>query len=923
MLVTVVCAALLGNSLSSFRAMGFGTKYFEGIRVQAATVTMEDTNTGVSRADMVGVTGEGITGGYPELAGANSALAAIRAAQDANSGAVRDYTVWLLADVTLNESFVVPAGARIALDLNGYSITGNLESGHGFSISGQNAVLHVQGTGNIDIQTKGGVGFFNYVLNNELTIDINGTISHSDSAGFSNSCVILNGGAFQLTNGILYEKNRYGILNQGSVSIEGGTVTGGMAAAFGTTGTWNISGGTFGNVVHISGSAAANISGEVTRPSDYTGTMFLVDGGGTAVVTGTVDGGAHWSGDENPLLGRGEINDGVVAGKGAYTLEQGGFLFAVQGTDTAKSVLMLEKGAVLQNNERQGFYSDMGISTPGDADRGGAVYVSDYGSVTMNEGAEIRDCAVTAKENTKIGGGAAVSVFGNLEKPEFTMNGGTISGCDAGQSGGAVRVVAGSFAMNGGEITGNQSKEVGAGVMIAGEGTLSLSGASAISGNTRADGVADDVYALNMSGSSTSIRVTGTLTGSIGICQGSEGEVFAVADSEEIAGTSVGAFRDNRGEWAVTAEGNTLKWIEAAACATLPDDTAAIYSTLQDAVDAVKDGGTVRLLKNIAVDRTVYARKSFTLTGAGHAEDESYTLSREAAAGDLFAVSGSVTVTLEHIVLDGASETEVTGALVALSDGAVLYMKKGTKLCNNENAALDSEAFHAGGGAVRVEHASLFIEDGEIRGCLAPRGAAIYAENGLVSMTGGYLTACSAAFGGGIYLSEGAQMFLTGGRIDTCTADTAAGGIYVTENVGFFVSGEPVVKDNTLMAAGETELSIHSNIHLAGNAQVTQTGDLAEQAELYITHETEPTEGTTFGVDTQGFGGSGRYFSDQDVNFTAERNPEDKLIWTIQVPELPAAGRGRRPGLMGAVSFVFLVWWLRLLLRLVRRKSDE
>jgi len=132
-----------------------------------------------------------------------------------------------------------------------------------------------------------------------------------------------------------------------------------------------------------------------------------------------------------------------------------------------------------------------------------------------------------------------------------------------------------------------------------------------------------------------------------------------------------------------------------------------------------------------------------------------------------------------------------------------------------------------------------------------------------------------------------------------------------------------VVKDNTLTAAGETERSVHSNIHLAGNAQVTQTGDLAERAELYITHETEPTEGTTFGVDTQGFGGSGRYFSDQDVNFTAERNPQDKLIWTIQVPELPAAGRGRQPELMGAVSLVFLVWWLRLLLRLVGRKSDE
>lgn len=248
----------------------------------------------------------------------------------------------------------------------------------------------------------------------------------------------------------------------------------------------------------------------------YAGTMFLVDGGGTAVVTGTVDGGAHWTGGKDSLLGRGVVNDGVVAGGAdASSLEKGGYLFAVQGTDTKKAALTLEKDAVLQNNAREGYYAD-GNGSPGDADRGGAVCLLDYGSMTMNEEAVIQNCSVTtakdpdtdtgldneAAENqtgsedpaVKIGGGAAVCVFGG--EADFTMNGGTISGCYAEQSGGAVRVL-GKFTMNGGTISDNQSEAFGAGVMIQ-LGTMSLSGAVTIKGNELTDGTANDVYTLDM-----------------------------------------------------------------------------------------------------------------------------------------------------------------------------------------------------------------------------------------------------------------------------------------------------------------------------------------------------------------------------------------------------------------------------------------
>lgn len=951
LLAAAVCAALLGNSLPHSGAEA----------ACAITTEAAGEEAGLSGESAVAVDG-GISGSYGALA---DALAAITAAQGdgGNNGAITDYTMRLFDDMALNQNFSVPQGAHITLDLNGHSIASVVpgDTTNGFSIAGKESALYITGRGSIDISS--GCGFIIYFNNNELTIDIDGTISHSGS--FANSSAVMNAGTFTLKNGRLSERDKYGIYNQGSVRIEGGSVagptgiayagkafvtvagggvtgtagagimklnssavsngavidisggmvTGSTTAAAATADTWKISGGTFGNVVRIGGAANAKISGEVKRPVDYTGTMFLVEQEGAAVVTGIVDGGALWSGTADPVLGRGGANSGAAAGAGAASLEEGGFLFAVLDT----GCLTLEEGAVLRNNDRRGSSNTSAdASSDGKADRGGAVCLLGFGSMIMNEGAAIRDCSATTAKDTDaeigggadstIGGGAAVCVCS--DKAGFTMNGGTICGCFAEQSGGAV-LVSGKFTMSGGSIANNQSMALGAGVTLAAGGELLLSGDLEISGNMHTGNTAGDVY-----NSGGAITVTDTLTGCVGISQGNGGDAFAEAASPEIAEASANAFMDNGGTCFAYADGARLIW----SAEFVAQAGSKRYKSLQEAAADAVDGDTIFLLKDIAVDQTVSITKSFTLTSA---EDESYTLSRKNAASDLLAVSGCATLILEDITLDGASESEVTGALVALSDGAKLYMKSGTKLCNNRNGASDSKTFRAGGGAVRVEDkASLFIEDGEISGCSAQRGAAVYVENGAVSMSGGYLTACSAAFGGGIYLSQGASMSMTGGRADACTADTAAGGVYVTANAVFLVSGEPVVKDNTLTAADGTETPVRNNIYLAEGAQITQTGDLTERAELYITHETEPAEGTVFGMDN-GYSGSGRYFSDQDINFTAERNTADNsLIWTIQVPkpELPAAGRGRWPGLMGAASILFLLLWIRALRRLAGRK---
>jgi TolB-like protein len=115
--------------------------------------------------------------------------------------------------------------------------------------------------------------------------------------------------------------------------------------------------------------------------------------------------------------------------------------------------LTLQEGAVLRNGSEQG-----------------GVYI-DGGIFTMNGG--------TISGNKSIAGGG---VFINSKNSTFIMNGGTISGNTATENGGGVSNI-GDFRMIGGTISGNTANKEGGGVANDGRGTFTITGGT-ISGNT-------------------------------------------------------------------------------------------------------------------------------------------------------------------------------------------------------------------------------------------------------------------------------------------------------------------------------------------------------------------------------------------------------------------------------------------------------
>ncbi len=128
---------------------------------------------------------------------------------------------------------------------------------------------------------------------------------------------------------------------------------------------------------------------------------------------------------------------------------------------------------------------------------GGSGVIAVYGTMTMNSGAVIENCEVTGT-----GGAVWVSSSGT-----FTMNGGTIKSCKAGNGGSAVSVD-GVCNLNGGSLTENtdtSSMNCAVYLRSSGSGSLTLKGVT-ISRNT---------YSVYNNGKSVTVAGDSTLSGSI------------------------------------------------------------------------------------------------------------------------------------------------------------------------------------------------------------------------------------------------------------------------------------------------------------------------------------------------------------------------------------------------------------------------
>lgn len=202
--------------------------------------------------------------------------------------------------------------------------------------------------------------------------------------------------------------------------------------------------------------------GHTIRRGTNTGYLFgNNDQAGTLTFRNvTIDGGAVWDNAENV---KARTNSGFSAGGNAWL---------IYCTNNADAEVILDNGAILQNNHLN------------NSSFNGAAVMMESGSLTMKAGAVIRNNTAIGTSGNYGGGSGAVHVGSGAS---FTMEGGEIYGNYASLSGGAI-VNQGSFTLAGGVIHSNVSGNNGGAISAQGQGTTVISGGEIKDNNAPAGG---------------------------------------------------------------------------------------------------------------------------------------------------------------------------------------------------------------------------------------------------------------------------------------------------------------------------------------------------------------------------------------------------------------------------------------------------
>ncbi len=232
--------------------------------------------------------------------------------------------------------------------------------------------------------------------------------------------------------------------------------------------TYNLRSGTttidYNAVIDGNGSTIYRTEEMLTQP------LFTVESGYTLTLSNiTLDGGAEWTGEIDPVLLRGTVNSGLTTSANIVSIAAGAHL-------------VLNEGAVVQNNEGANAIS-VSAATSTLVLNGGEVVNNASGAGAIWGGGDI-----TVNEGSKLNGNASTYYGGVVRMVSgvktFTMNGGemnhnytTSSGGALGGGGmpwGSTSPGAGKgnhFILNGGEIAYNYCEGAG-GAIYANEGAL-------------------------------------------------------------------------------------------------------------------------------------------------------------------------------------------------------------------------------------------------------------------------------------------------------------------------------------------------------------------------------------------------------------------------------------------------------------------
>lgn len=521
-------------------------------------------------------------------------------------------------------------------------------------------------------------------------------------------------------------------------------------------------------------------------------------------------------------------------------------------------------------------------------ENGGGVIVganpSSSASFTMNGGSITGNTVNTNVTNT-YGGGVYVANGSSFTMTGGSITGNTVTGIAALTASGGVLVVnnGSSFTMTGGEITNNQclvdsffsGNDFAGGVRVSsnlGGGSFTVSGDAVISGNTAANGSANNVslednQKINISGGligaeiGVTMKTPGEFTSGNGAryqqCFFSDNDSYVVVPSGgELA---LGLVSSNPhthcvcGETICNKHGSEQTFTPLSSLETtlgpgnyyltknLTNETGG-HITVSGNVTLCLNGRTLDLKgKHIIVptDSSLTlcdCGSGGTITG-GQAEQGGAVLVN--SGGSLTLHSGSITGnTASGGTGPGTGYGNRMGGGAVCVNGGSFTMTGGSI----ENNAANVTEKNDGGGGVLLNSGSFTMSGGSITGNSVSRpdnstGGGVYVNSGTFTMTDGDISSNSAPNGGGVTVfkgtEEGTSSFnLSGGSITGNSATDSGGGIYVAGGA-FSLSGAPAISGNKTGSAASNIYLNSSTIALGTLTNTTSYGVSMEKPGVF------------------------------------------------------------------------------------------
>lgn len=710
-------------------------------------------------------------------------------------------------------------GAGSTLIIESGMVSENTAGSNGGGIyASDNSVVQLVGGEISDNKAKKGGGVYQ-LKNGSLTIKDNAVVRKNTATAYGGgiytaSPVFMEGGTVENNDCPSTEQNGGGggfyiaeiDRGQPGLTLTGGKITGNTTSRYGG-GIWsnwrttNIQGGEIsGNTAGTRGGGYYSNQGKTMISGGvFSGNKASGHGGGVCV----------WNG------GEAEINGGMFT---SNTSNQYGGGIAV-----GSGVLKVTGGEISCNQAKQhggGIYSenivnvsDAVVSGNQSNDRGGGICGK---KVTLKD--------ATVAENTASYGGG---IYGTDEVT--ILNGTVISENKANYNGGGIAgekaivvdgvVITGNTANNGGGIYGKLTVTVESGTLsdnvadnngggIYGENEITIIAGVVLSENDTANGYGRELYAINAS--KVSLCEASEINGGIpdkSVWWNEKDHIVYVPGDSHTGNCMLTFLKD------------------CDAIARIGDD---IYSSVQTAIDAAKDGDVIVMIDNSAECVTISKEARITLDLNGYAlraneerksviavlnknatlvlRDNSKSQTgrirdgNSSQGGGIYIDGGTVIMESGRIIKNNAYWYDRAGGGVFVGNGGRFEMSGGSIEKNTTQAYMWGSLTYAAGAGICVSGpgSSVLISGDAIiseNKSYYPGGGILAEKNAVVTITGGIIKNNSSERTGGGIRVDNAVLNMSGGRIENNAG--GGGGISASgNNTKINISGDAVITGN-------------------------------------------------------------------------------------------------------------------------------